>query len=191
MPAGAPWFLYALGAVCYELIAGRTPHGTEEMNPREAVDYVLEHDPTPIPEVADEPVPRDLERIIRKALHRSRDQRYQTTQEFARDLELYLARRPVSVTPHRGWYVARLFATRHRFVVAVGALTVTGRLAGLAGGFVIGAPLTAAGYVVEYLAWTVGYGAAILSWYETQTRFGPRRHAAPPVVPPTTVPGEA
>ena len=116
--------IYALGAVCYELIAGRTPHGAEEMNPREAVDYVLEHDPTPISEVADEPVPRDLERIIRKALHRSRDQRYQTTQEFARDLELFLARRPVSVTPHRGWYVARLFATRHRFVVAVGALAL-------------------------------------------------------------------
>lgn len=90
-----------------------------------------------------------------------------------------------------GWSGVGPYAAVALGVVAVGALTLTGRLAGLAGGFVIGAPLTAAGYVVEYLAWTVGYGAAILSWYETQTRFGPRRHAAPAAVPSTTVPGEA
>ncbi len=110
--------IYALGAVCYELITGCTPHGTEEMPPREAVDYILAHDPIPFEEAAEEPIPRDLERIVRKALHRSRDQRYQTTQEFAQDLERFLARRPVSVTPHSAWYVLRLFAARHRFFVA-------------------------------------------------------------------------
>ncbi|MGH9257137.1 MAG: polymer-forming cytoskeletal protein [Vicinamibacterales bacterium] len=64
-------------------------------------------------------------------------------------------------------------------VVAIGALTVIAKLAALAGGFLIGAPLTAAGYLVEYVAWTVGFGAAILYWSETQPRFGGPRTATP------------
>lgn len=110
--------IYALGAVCYELIAGATPHGVENLPPREAVDHVLENDPVPMCEAAGKPVPADLERIVLKALHRSRDQRYQTTQEFAADLERFLAGLPVSVVPHTAWYITRKFAARHRLVVA-------------------------------------------------------------------------
>lgn len=110
--------IYALGAVCYELIAGRTPHGTEDLPPVEAVDTVMESDPIPMNEVASERVPRDLERIICKALNRSREDRYQTTRELAQDLERFLAGKPVSVTPHTAWYVSRRFAARHRFIVA-------------------------------------------------------------------------
>jgi len=116
--------IYALGAVCYELVTGCTPHGTEEMAPREAVDHILAHDPIPFNEATDDSPPRDLERIVRKALHRTRDQRYQTTQEFALDLERFLARLPVSVAPHSVWYVLRLFAARHRLVVAGAGVAV-------------------------------------------------------------------
>lgn len=53
-------------------------------------------------------------------------------------------------------------------VTAVLALTVVARLAGLAGGFVFGGfvsgLLTAVGYLLEYLAWTVGLGAVLLAW---------------------------
>lgn len=114
--------IYALGAVCYELITGSTPHGVENTPPREAIDHVLEHDPIPMSEAAEKPVPADLEQIVCKALHRSRDQRYQTTQEFAADLERFLAGLPVSVVPHTAWYISRKFAARHRLVVvAAGA----------------------------------------------------------------------
>lgn len=114
--------IYALGAVCYELLAGSTPHGTEHSSPGEAVDRVLQCDPTPINQVASRYIPRDLERIVLKALRRSREDRYQTTQELAHDLERYLAGLPVSVTPHTAWYVTRLFAARHRLVVAAASL---------------------------------------------------------------------
>jgi len=110
--------IYALGAVCYELLAGRTPHGTEDMPPAQAVNAVLERDPIPINSVANHRVPRDLQRIVSKALQRSREQRYQTTQEFAQDLVWFLAGTPVSVTPHTAWYVMHLFAARHRLIVA-------------------------------------------------------------------------
>ena len=74
-------------------------------------------------------------------------------------------------------------------VVTIGAVTLIAKLGALVGGFLL-APLAAIGYVLEYIAWTVGFGAALLYWYETQTRFGGRRSAAP-AAPTTPVPGEA
>jgi hypothetical protein len=74
-------------------------------------------------------------------------------------------------------------------VLTIGAVTLIAKLGALAGGFLL-APLTAIGYVLEYIAWTVGFGAALLYWYETQTRFGGRRSAAP-AAPSAPLPGEA
>jgi len=74
-------------------------------------------------------------------------------------------------------------------IVAIGGLTLMAKLAAFAGGFLLGAPLTALGYIVEYVAWTVGFGATILVLYETQRRVGTGR----PVVetPPTDEPSPA
>ena len=90
-----------------------------------------------------------------------------------------------------GWVLDRFGRTERNpyVVVATGVIviagvTLIGRLFALAvGGF--GAPLYVAGYLIEYLAWTVGFGAAILAWLQT------RRAAAAPVVPATPVTGEA
>ena len=61
-------------------------------------------------------------------------------------------------------------------LIVIAGLTLIGRLFALAvGGF--GAPLYVVGYLIEYLAWTVGFGAAILAWLQT------RRSPAAPVVP--------
>jgi len=96
-----------------------------------------------------------------------------------------------SLTARLGWTERGAYAAVAIGVVAIGAVTLVAKLAALAGGFLVGAPLSAFGYLVEYVAWTVGFGATILAWYETQTRFGPgRRHAAvPPAAAPA--PGEA
>lgn len=71
-------------------------------------------------------------------------------------------------------------------VITVAGLTFIARLAWLAGGGVIGVPLAGLGYLVEYLAWTIGFGALILTWFD-------RRHApAPePATPPPPIPAEA
>jgi hypothetical protein len=64
-------------------------------------------------------------------------------------------------------------------IVVIAGLTLVGRLFALAlGGF--GAPFYIAGYLLEYLAWTVGFGAAIQTWL--QMRRGP---AAPPITTPS------
>jgi hypothetical protein len=55
-------------------------------------------------------------------------------------------------------------------IVGIAGLTLIGRLFALAVGGV-GAPFYIAGYLLEYLAWTVGFGAAIQTWI--QMRRGP------------------
>jgi hypothetical protein len=70
-------------------------------------------------------------------------------------------------------------------VVVIAGLTLIGRLFALAVGGV-GAPFYIAGYVLEYLAWTVGFGAAIQTWIHM--RRGP---AVPPMATPPPEPGVA
>ena len=70
-------------------------------------------------------------------------------------------------------------------IALIAGLTLLGRLAALAiGGF--GAPLYIVGYLIEYLAWTIGFGAAIQTWIHM--RRGP---AAPVVSGPPPEPGPA
>lgn len=63
-------------------------------------------------------------------------------------------------------------------VVTIAGLTLFARIVGLAGGRLIGIPFAAAGYVVEYLAWTIGFGALILTWFD--------RRQARPAAPDST-----
>ena len=63
-------------------------------------------------------------------------------------------------------------------VVTIAGLTLLARVVGLAGGRLIGAPFAMAGYLVEYLAWTIGLGALILTWHD-------RRHVRPAAPDPT------
>jgi hypothetical protein len=70
-------------------------------------------------------------------------------------------------------------------IVVIAGLTLIGRLFALAVGGV-GAPFYIAGYVLEYLAWTVGFGAAIQTWIQMR-----RRPAAPAMTTPPPEPGIA
>jgi hypothetical protein len=69
-------------------------------------------------------------------------------------------------------------------LVVIAGLTLVGRLFALAVGG-LGAPFYVVGYLIEYIAWTVGFGAAILAWLQT------RRSPGVPVAPATPVTGEA
>jgi hypothetical protein len=71
----------------------------------------------------------------------------------------------------RGEYVTVLLG-----VVAIAALTVLARSVALVTGAFLGWPLLVVGLLVEYAAWTLGLGAAILVI--------PRRWRTPPVPPP-------
>jgi hypothetical protein len=93
------------------------------------------------------------------------------------------------LTARFGWSRAGAYATVAVGVVAVGTLTLLGKLAGVAVGFPLGMPLTGIGYLIEYVAWTIGFGAALLYWYEMQPGWmGTRRRAAAAPEAPVTNP---
>ena len=76
--------IYSLGAVMYQLLAGRPPfHGSS----RESLLYqILQIDP-PLPSLARPDLPPELDRIVMRALAKNREERYADWREFAAELE--------------------------------------------------------------------------------------------------------
>ncbi len=76
--------IFSLGVVLYEMIAGQPPFkGRTDSHTRVSI---IDHDPAPLGEyVAD--VPRQLERIVAKALAKDKLKRYQTITDLKLDLE--------------------------------------------------------------------------------------------------------
>ena len=74
--------IFSLGVVIYEMVAGHPPFtGRTESHVRVSI---LDHDPAPLMGVQ---VPRQLERIVSKALEKNPNQRYQTVTDLKLDLE--------------------------------------------------------------------------------------------------------
>ncbi len=126
-PPSTAMDVYALGALLYRLLVGRTPRSggdgaaTAPTAPSRAM-----HDAT-----AAAVVKGDLDAVLLKALAQDPMQRYESTAALAQDLKAWLQRRPISArTPSRR-YRALKFIARHRVGVAATALALAALLAGL------------------------------------------------------------
>lgn len=76
--------IFALGVVLYEMLTGTTPFNGDNLS---AIMYqVLNADPAP-PSTVNSRVPPAFDRIVRRALAKRPEDRYQTAREFARDLK--------------------------------------------------------------------------------------------------------
>jgi predicted Ser/Thr protein kinase len=110
--------VYGLGTTLYEVLAGRPPFDPD--NPVLALYQVLHVEPPPLGLVGAD---RDLETIVRRAMAKRVQDRFQTAAEMAEDLQRYLEGRPIRSRPlgllPRAWRLMR----RHRAVSALVAST--------------------------------------------------------------------
>ena len=96
--------IYSLGAILYELLAGRPPFVAE--TPLETLRLVTEAEPPALSEA-----PRDLEVICRKCLSKEPAARYASAAELAEDLDRWSEGKPITArrvrAPERVWRWAR------------------------------------------------------------------------------------
>ncbi len=107
---------YALGAVLYELLAGRPPFQGAVL--ADVIRRVATESPPPPGEVAPG-APPALEAICLKAMERNRARRYADAAEMARDLDRFLEGAPPEALSSRGRAIRRRFLLRHRLALVI------------------------------------------------------------------------
>jgi Protein kinase domain len=120
-PVGPGTDVYGLGAVLYELLAGRPPFraGTA----LETIQQVLSLDPIP-PSRSNPKVPRDLETVCLKCLQKEPQRRYSSAAALAEDLRRFLLGRVVEARPVSPLERAGKWIRRNRWVAGLGTATL-------------------------------------------------------------------
>ena len=102
--------VHALGAILYELTAGRKPFGVGTLS--EILMRVLEYQPEPPSRWRPE-IPRELDTICLKCLQKAAERRYATAATLADDLEQFVAGQMVITPPAGAWdRLRRLFSRK-------------------------------------------------------------------------------
>jgi hypothetical protein len=132
--------IYSLGVLLYELLAGSPPFTRKELEKAgmmEMLRVIREQEPSKpstklsssdaLPTLSahrgTEParlaklVRGELDWIVLKALEKDRNQRYETANDFALDLQRYLADEPVQASPPSAGYRLRKFTRRNKGAV--------------------------------------------------------------------------
>ena len=139
--------VYALGAMLYELVAGRTPHALAGRTTAEAIATVTRAAPKPLRQAAPD-CPPDLALIADCALAEDPEQRYATAEALAADLRRWLGERPILARPPSLRYSLAKWIRRQRLAAAALGLA----LLSLVGALVVGTVYSAAEHRARSLA---------------------------------------
>ncbi len=100
--------IYALGAILYNALTGTPPFNAATAI--ETIQKVRSAEPIP-PSKLQTKIPRDLETICLKCLHKEPSKRYPTADALADDLQRFLRGQPIQARPigvlERNWKWAR------------------------------------------------------------------------------------
>jgi eukaryotic-like serine/threonine-protein kinase len=121
--------VYGLGAMLYEILAGRPPYSGKDTD--EVLRQVREREPTP-PRQVNASVPPPLEAVCKKAMARTKEQRYASAGDLAREVQRWLADEPVEAYPEPLIARLRRWGRRHRPLVAGAAALLITAVVGLA-----------------------------------------------------------
>jgi tetratricopeptide (TPR) repeat protein len=122
--------IYSLGAVLYLLLTGKPAHEFDVSTPESVVSVVTARDATRPSKWAPE-LKGDLESILLKALRKDPQERYETVEHFAEDLQAFLDSRPVRARSGNAWYRSRKFLRRYWVPVTAAAVVIASLAAGL------------------------------------------------------------
>ncbi len=119
---GAATDVYALGAILYELLTGRPPFKAESA--LETLYQVVAHEPL-APSRLRLKLPRDLETICLKCLHKDPSHRYASAAALADDLQRFLENRPIKARRSSVVERSRRWCRRNPAVAALCGATVS------------------------------------------------------------------
>ncbi|MBY0523850.1 MAG: protein kinase [Gemmataceae bacterium] len=122
--------VYALGAILYEVLTGRPPFKAETL--WDTLEQVVTQEPAP-PRQLQPRVPRDLETVCLKCLHKDPRRRYATGWELAEDLRRFQAGEPVHARQASVAEQTWKWARRHPTLASVGVTALVLLLAVSAG----------------------------------------------------------
>jgi len=119
--------VYALGALLYRMLSGKSPHGESGSGTYEIEKAILEETPRKPSQVATKGVGQtaDLDNIVMMALRKEPERRYATVVQFAEDIDRFLRRVPVEAHPPSFGYRLGKFVARNRLPVVLAAVGAT------------------------------------------------------------------
>ena len=117
--------IYSLAAVLYQLLTGKAPRHSATCSPSASTREITR------PGSWEPALKGDLELILLKALRQEPQERYETVEQFAEDLEAYLDSRPIRARKGDVVYRARMLVRRYWLPLAATVLALAGLLLGL------------------------------------------------------------
>ena len=127
--AGVRSDVYALGVICYQLLAGQLPHDLTNKSISESARIVIEHDAKILGEV-DATLRGDVEIIVAKALERDQTRRYASAVALSEDIRRYLHDEPVLARRPSAFYQLSKFTKRNKGLVAAAVASMLILIAG-------------------------------------------------------------
>lgn len=114
--------IYSLGVIIFEQLTGALPYRVGETFSA-TIDQILHATPTP-PSETNASVDKDVETILLKAMSKKPDRRYQTIEQFDRDIRLYLSGFPIEARRDSRLYVLKKSVQRNKTLFAAAAISL-------------------------------------------------------------------